>query len=138
MGWSAFTFAILDTESIENHDLLMCSDGPDFGEGYANTSEDETKLKSIRMTFTDFAGFMPALEVLTVMPGEVNNEKRLNVTPPLLINPEYPGMMVGKIDTPNEMRKRKREAIWKAEAKGWAEKHGVAESESAIDTEKMN
>lgn len=104
----------------------MCSDGPDFGEGNAETREDEIKLKVIRMTFADFIENMSALEVLVCTPSEVHEETRMSMIPPAILNPEYPGALRGKIATPAEMRRNKRSGIWIAEK-------GVRERPAASD-----
>ena len=122
--WTTFTFTILDENSANNQDLLMCSDGPDFREGDAVTGRDEIKLKCIRMKFSHFVMWMPGLETLTNTPSEVNKEICLKAIPPVIINPEYLGAMQGKLATLNEMRRNKRQVIWKAEADGWLETHG--------------
>lgn len=102
---SAFTFAVIDEETIksfkaveaaapktegdEDEDeeqlneklnkttVLVCSDAPDFGEG-----ENEVKLKTVRMSLNDAASAIMAFELLAVCPSEFGKEDALSVMPP--------------------------------------------------------
>ena len=116
--WTSFTFCILDETSVVSHDLVMCSNGPDFNEGHPETGEDEIKLKCIRMTFKAFCESMSNLEVLGCTPSEVNKPRHLNVWPPVVMVPDSPGALRGRVATREEMREQKRKVIWRAEREG--------------------
>ena len=132
--WSAFTFLVFDAESAaatlpidqDRATLLMCSDGPDYGE--AEEGEDaalaasfEPRLKAPRVTFRDAVESLAGLENLTLTPKEVHKDKALKVIPPVFMANEDArkenGQMVyrGRVVVPAEARRKKAQALRRAE-----------------------
>ena len=120
--WANFVFAILDTVSVTNRDILLCSDGPDFYEGNPETGEDEIKLKCIRTTFKNFIQSMCTVEFLGCTPSEIHKERHMKVVPPVVMVPHAEqtedNFISGRIASAAEMRQAKRRALWSAQAQG--------------------
>lgn len=96
----------------------MCSDGPDYYEGDPETGEQGITLKCIWISVEKFCEQLSNLEVLGQTPSEVNKKVQMQVVPPVIMVPDYPGALQGSLVTPREMREAKRKLLWSAVAEG--------------------
>ncbi|KAI9732448.1 MAG: hypothetical protein M1834_001656 [Cirrosporium novae-zelandiae] len=113
--WTAYTFIILDQQSITDKTLLLCCDAPDFGE-----AGEEVVLKTMRLPFTKGLGEWVGLELLNKTPSEIGSNEVMRVMPPsTMTNIEYnQENMTGRVATPEIARRNKRQGIKMAEEKG--------------------
>jgi hypothetical protein len=130
-GWTHYTFIVLDSFTAKDGTVILCYDGPDYGEGHADV--DEIILKAARVPLDDLISLLQTLETLVgILSDHVGNyEKVLSQQPPASLE-TFPGADPGvfKIAPPVRARRNKRDALIQAEDNGIGSEERIAFAKS--------
>jgi hypothetical protein len=130
-GWTHYTFVVLDSITTKDGTILLCYDGPDYGEGHEDP--DEIILKAARVSLNDLVSLLQTLETLVgILSDHVGNYERvLSQQPPASLE-SFPGAEPGvyKIAPPVRARRNKRVAIMQAEENGIGDETRIAFAKS--------
>lgn len=123
LGWTHYTFVIVDEQTLEDETVLLCYDGPDYGE-----TGDEVVLKAARVPITNLATTLQTIETLVgILSEHVGGyDMVLSTQPPASlehIDGDPPGLF--RIAAPKVARANKRSALMQAEREGFTSKEKI-------------
>lgn len=112
MHFTSFTFLVVDDECLDSDpwQVVLCSDGPDFGEG------NDIVLKSKRLPFAEAVPPLCAIEMLVSTMSEIGHpsEMGINIQPTPMVVPlstdqqDDSNSLMARVATPMEGRENKR------------------------------